>query len=157
MEPRYQEIPAGDIPQVALPGGAAVRVICGRIDGTNGPVRDIMADPGYFDVTLEADAEFSRPVRSGYMAAAYVIGGSGRFDRSRAPSVQANRTLVLYGEEGDSVDVEAGSDGVRFLFLSGKPLREPIAWGGPIVMNTPEELEQAFEEYRNGSFIRKSS
>jgi redox-sensitive bicupin YhaK (pirin superfamily) len=154
MQPRYQEIPALDIPLAALEGGANVRIICGSIAGVSGPVRDIVADPEYFDVTLDAYAGFSHPVRPGSTAAAYVIGNAGRFDRTRTQ--HANRTMLLFGEEGESVDVEAGPDGVRFLFFSGRPLREPIAWRGPVVMNTDEELRQAFEEYRAGTFVRKA-
>jgi len=156
MDPRYQEIPAADIPQVTLPDGANVRVICGKIAGVSGPVRDIMADPEYLDVALQPDAQFSHKIRSGYIAGVYVIGGAGRFDQYHNEE-QVNRTMVLYGEEGTSVDIHASRDGVRFLYFSGKPIREPIAWGGPIVMNTEDELQQAFTEYRNGSFIKKRS
>jgi hypothetical protein len=156
MDPRYQEIKADAIPSVTLSGGVSVRVICGKIDGVTGPVRDIMADPEYLDVSLEPGAQFSHPVKPGYMAAAYVIGGSGRFDQDHNDEL-VNQTMALFGEEGDSVDIHAGKNGVRFLFFSGKPLREPIAWGGPIVMNTQEELQQAFDEYENDTFIKKAS
>ncbi len=156
MDPRYQEIKADAIPEVTLPGGANVRVICGNVAGVAGPVRDIMAEPEYLDVTLQPDAKFAHPVKPGYMAAVYVIGGSGRFDQRQKEEL-VNRTMALFGEEGDSVDIHAGGNGVRFLFFSGKPLREPIAWGGPIVMNTQEELQQAFNEYENDTFIKKAS
>jgi quercetin 2,3-dioxygenase len=156
MDPRYQEIRAEDIPLVTLPGGASVRVICGKIAGVSGPVRDIMAEPEYLDVSLVPDAQFSHPVKPGYMAAVYVIGGRGRFDQHQKEEL-GNRTMALFGDEGNSVDVHAGSDGVRFLHFSGKPLHEPIAWGGPIVMNTQEELQQAFTEYEHDTFIKKSS
>jgi quercetin 2,3-dioxygenase len=155
-DPRYQEIKADAIPSVTLPGGANVRVICGNVDGVAGPVHNIMADPEYLDVSLEPDAQFTHPVKPGYMAAVYVIGGSGRFDKRHNEEL-ANRTMALFGEEGDSVAIHAGGNGVRFLFFSGKPLREPIAWGGPIVMNTQEELQQAFNEYENDTFIKKTS
>jgi quercetin 2,3-dioxygenase len=156
MDPRYQEIRADEITTVTLPGGADIRVICGTIDGVSGPVRDIMAEPEYLDVSLGPDGQFSRPVKPGYRAAVYVIGGTGRFDQ-RHPEELGNRTMVLFGKEGDTVDVRAGSNGVRFLFFSGKPLREPIAWGGPIVMNTQDELQRAFTEYENDTFIKKIS
>jgi redox-sensitive bicupin YhaK (pirin superfamily) len=156
MDPRYQEIRAEEIPQVTLPGGASVRVICGMVAGVSGPVRDIMAEPEYLDVSLEPNAQFSHPVKPGYMAAVYVIGGSGRFDHRQNEDL-VNRTMALFSNEGDSVGVHAGSKGVRFLYFSGKPLREPIAWGGPIVMNTQEELQQAFNEYENDTFIKKPS
>jgi hypothetical protein len=154
MDPRYQEIPAGGIPRVILSGGAGVRVICGTIGGVTGPVLDIVAAPEYFDVELPPGAHFSHPVRPGYLAAAYVTGGSGRFAPNQTEDL-GNRTMVLYGDKGTSVEVSAGGEGTRFLYFSGKPLREPIAWGGPIVMNTEEELQRAFAEYRNGTFIKK--
>jgi len=156
IDPRYQEIPAEEIPQVTLPGGAGVRIISGNVGGIAGPVRDILAEPEYLDVTLEPDARFSHPVKPDYMAAVYVIGGTGRFDQIRKEEL-VNRTLALFSKEGDSIDVHAGGRGVRYLYLSGKPLREPIAWGGPIVMNTQEELQQAFTEYENGTFIKKTT
>jgi redox-sensitive bicupin YhaK (pirin superfamily) len=156
IDPRYQEIEADEIPGVTLPGGASVRVICGKVAGVAGPVRDIVADPEYLDVSLEPDAQFSHPVKSGYMAAVYVIGGNGRFDEHLQEDL-VNRTMALFGNEGDAIGVRAGGEGVRFLFFSGKPLREPIAWGGPIVMNTQEELQQAFNEYENDTFIKKTS
>jgi redox-sensitive bicupin YhaK (pirin superfamily) len=155
-DPRYQEIRADEIPTVTLPGGAGIRVICGTIAGVAGPVRDIMAEPEYLDVSLEPDARFTHPVKPGCMAEVYVIGGSGRFDQ-RQKGELTNRTMALFGNEGDAIDIHAGGRGVRFLFFSGKPLREPIAWGGPIVMNTQEELQQAFDEYENDTFIKKTS
>jgi quercetin 2,3-dioxygenase len=156
MDPRYQELRADEIPRVTLEGGGEVRVVCGSIGGVTGPVRDLMADPEYFDVSLGPGMRFTHPVKPGYLAAAYVFFGSGAFD-SRGGEPLGNRTLIRYDHDGESVDVRAGDDGVRFLFFAGKPLREPIAWGGPIVMNTQEELEQAFDEYENGTFIRKAS
>jgi len=153
MEPRYQEIGADNIPVADVLDGASVRVICGTIAGVTGPVRDIVADPEYFDITLGPGARFSHDVRPGYMAAVYIVGGSGRFD-TRHTEELGNRTMVLFSNKGRSLDIHAGKNGVRFLYFSGKPLHEPVAWGGPVVMNTQEELEQAFEEYRNGTFIR---
>jgi redox-sensitive bicupin YhaK (pirin superfamily) len=156
MDPRYQELSADSIPRVTVPGGAGIRVICGKVAGVSGPVRDIMAEPEFLDVTLDPEAKFSHPVKPGYTAAIYVIGGTGRFDRLRKEEL-GNRTMILFGDSGDSVEVHAGSAGARFLYFSGKPLREPIAWGGPIVMNTQEELERAFAEYENDTFIKKTS
>jgi len=156
MTPRYQEIRAVQIPVVAVPGGAEVRAIAGTVNGVAGPVRDIVAEPEYLDVTLPPGAQFSLPVRPGYMAAVYIIGGSGIFDRQQDKEL-GNRVMILFGNDGDSVGVRAGDSGVRFLYISGKPLREPIAWGGPVVMNTEEELQQAFDEYERGTFIRKMS
>ena len=126
------------------------------MNGTTGPVRDIVAEPEYLDITLPPATRFSRKVRNGYMAAVYVIEGSGVFDPADKEEM-GNRTLALFSTNGDFVEAHSGKSGCRFLFFSGKPLREPIAWGGPIVMNTQEELEQAFSEYQQGTFIRKSS
>lgn len=156
MAPRYQELGTDQVSPVSLGDGVTITVISGSVAGISGPVRDIIAEPDYFDVRLGPGAVFSHGVREEYMAAAYVIGGSGVFDRHKTKET-ANRTLLLFEEAGSSVEVRAGPDGVRFLYLSGRPLHEPVAWGGPIVMNTQEELRQAFDEYRNGTFLRKSS
>ena len=154
MDPRYQEIRAWEIPLVTEPDGVTIRIICGTINGVSGPVRDLVAEPEYLDVSLKPGAQFTHPVQSGYMAAVYVFEGTGIFDRHTKEEL-VNRAIALYGDEGDLVTVHAGNNGVRFLFISGKPLQEPIAWGGPIVMNTQEELNQAFSDYENGRFIRK--
>jgi redox-sensitive bicupin YhaK (pirin superfamily) len=154
MDPRYQEIGGREVPHVNVSDGAGVKVICGTIDGVTGPVRDIVTDPDYFDITLEPGVQFTVPVRSGYTAVAYIIAGSGIFDPRRNEE-QRNRMIALYSSTGTSIEVNAGKMGTRFLYFSGKPLHEPVAWGGPIVMNTEEELQRAFAEYKNGTFIRK--
>jgi len=154
MEPRYQELDASAIPEVTVQDGAKVRVISGKIEGVTGPVRDIIAAPDFFDVTLLPEISFTLPVRPGYMVAVYGTSGSAGFDPGRKDEI-SNRTMVLFAEGTRSLDFRAGRNGARFLYFSGKPLREPVAWGGPIVMNTDEELRQAFEEYRDGTFIRK--
>jgi redox-sensitive bicupin YhaK (pirin superfamily) len=169
MEPRYRDVKAATIPEVSLPGGARVKVICGRVDGTEGPVRDIVTEPGYLDVTVPKGGAFSHPVRRGHNAFAYVIGGSGYFDPARDPFSReevgrnyfemerqcrcGDGTLVHYGD-GDAVEVSADGEGVRFLLVSGKPIGEPVAWYGPIVMNTAEEIRTAFDEYRRGTFLK---
>jgi redox-sensitive bicupin YhaK (pirin superfamily) len=117
-----------------------------------GPVKDIVADPEYLDVTLGAGTQYMQRVKSAYTAAAYVIGGAGSFDPYTDAEV-SNRTMLLFSG-GDEVRVTSSPEGARFLFFSGKPIREPVAWGGPIVMNMQEELRQAFAEYRDGTFIR---
>jgi len=155
MDPRYQEIKANGIPVVTLPGGSIIRILCGTINSVSGPVRDLVAEPEYFDISLKPGTQFTHPVKPGYMAAVYVIEGTGKFCQHLKEDL-VNRTIALYGDNGDFVDIHAGSSGVRFLFISGNPLREPIAWGGPIVMNTQEELQQAFDEYEKGTFIKKS-
>lgn len=156
MDPRYQELGAEEIPPVTIQNGTDVRVISGTIGGVTGPVRDIVAAPEFFDVTLAPEISFTLPVRPGYMAAAYGIGGSAGVGPDRKDQL-SNRTMILFADGTESIGFHAGQSGARFLYFSGKPIREPVAWGGPIVMNTDEELRQAFEEYRDGTFIRKRS
>ncbi len=169
MEPRYREVKASQIPVARLPGGGEARVICGRVGGVQGPVRDIVTDPGYLDVGLPPGASWTHPTVPGHTALAYVIEGRGCFCEERKPftyeaeganyfdmerdPLLPDGTLVLFGD-GDRVTVSAERDPVRFLLVSGKPLGEPVAWYGPIVMNTQEELRVAFEEYRAGTFIK---
>ena len=152
MDPRYRDVPSWEIPVVRLPGGGEARLICGRIGDTTGPVRDIVTDPEYIDITVPPRSVFEHPARSGYTAIAYIIDGSGYFDERRE-ELLGNGNLVLFAD-GDRVAVSTGEEPVRFLFLSGKPLGESVAWAGPIVMNTQEELRQAFEEYGKGTFIK---
>jgi len=156
MDPRYQELVGGEIPTVTVLDGADVRVISGTIAGVTGPVRDIVAAPEFFDATLQPEIALTIPVRPGYMAAGYGIGGSAGFGPGQKEELR-NRTMILFGDETRSVEFRAGRNGARFLYFSGKPIREPIAWRGPIVMNTEEELRLAFEEYRNGTFIKHSA
>jgi len=172
MDPRYREVKNGDIPVADVPGGAQVRVIAGEVSGVRGPVRDIVIDPEYLDVTIPAHTEFRHPVTAGHTVFAYVIDGMGYFcrekdpftyemvgenyfDLQREPSVP-NGTLVLFDTEagGEEVAVFTEDHSVRFLLISGKPLEEPVAWYGPIVMNTREELKAAFSELNDGSFIK---
>jgi quercetin 2,3-dioxygenase len=169
MPPRYRDVTSQQIPVVTLPSGATVRVICGQVDQTTGPVRDIVTSPEYLDVTVPADAEFCHPTKAGHTVVAYVIEGQGTFCQAQSPfsyevegqnyfdlqreSTLANGALVLF-EDGDQIVVSTTEEPVRFLLLSGAPIGEPVAWYGPIVMNTPEELELAFEEYRKGTFLK---
>ena len=170
MDPAYREVKSGDIPEVTLNSGTKIKIICGEVDGTEGPVKDIVTDPEYLDVTVPPDAEFIHDVKKRQTVFAYVIGGSGYFDYKRA-DYSHNRKgagyfdmdggfcigpdhLVLYDDSGH-VKITACGDGVRFLLISGRPLGEPVAWYGPIVMNTQEELRIAFQEYRDGTFIKK--
>jgi len=151
MEPRYRGIEAGDIPDAAPGGGAAVKVICGEVDGVRGPVRDVVTDPEYLDVSLPPGASFSRLVRRGYTAFAYMIEGTAAFQR--LGEQHGAESLVIF-DDGDELAVTAGEAGARFLLVSGKPIGEPIAWWGPIVMNTQEELQLAFDEYEKGTFLK---
>jgi quercetin 2,3-dioxygenase len=153
MDPRYQEIKSPQVPIVVPGPGISVKVICGEIAGIKGPVRDIVIDPSYFDVTLNGGTGFNCQVRNGYTVAAYAISGTGSFEKSSGAPIR-NRDMVLFGK-GDEMNAISFDEPFRFLFFSGKPIREPVAWGGPIVMNTQEELRQAFKEYRNGTFIKK--
>ena len=169
MEPHYREIKSNRIPELLMEKGLKVRIICGEVNGVEGPVREIFTDPEYLDITVPPGEKFFHITTQGHTVFAYVIEGSGYFDREKDPGafeVEGERyldpaedfiigqeTLVLYGD-GDSIEVTAGDRGLRFLLMSGKTIGEPVAWYGPIVMNTQEELKIAFEEYRQGSFIK---
>lgn len=163
MKPRYRGITAAEIPEVEAEGGARIKIICGTVGKTRGPVTDVVIDPEYLDVSVPAGGVFTHPTRPGHTVLAYVIGGEGDefsydavganyFDLARGRSL-GNGTLAVYGD-GDAVRVTAGGEGVRFLLISGKPIRESVAWHGPIVMNTHEELRRAFEDLDNGTFLR---
>ena len=156
-KPRYQDVPAARIPEVARPDGARVRVVAGRVDGTDGAVREIFADPTYLDVVLPGGGTFEQPVPAGHTALLYVYGGEvrlGRAGRDEGPAVAATRLAIL--GDGDFVRVHAGPAGARFLLLSAQPLREPAVRWGPFVMNTREEVAQALQELRDGTFIKKA-
>jgi quercetin 2,3-dioxygenase len=155
MKPRYQEIKSDKIPVVSPRKEINIRVIAGRINDFSGPVQDIVADPEFLDISLGPDTFFTHPVKPGYTAFAYVIGGEGTFDEKEGHPM-SNQDLVLFGD-GSSIWVRSFGSGVRFLFFSGKPIREPVAWRGPIVMNTREELRLAFRQYAEGTFIKKKT
>ena len=150
--PRYQEIPAARIPEVRRPDGVKVRVVAGEAEGVRGPVTEIAADPEYLDVTVPGGVEYIQRVPEGHAAVAYIFEGDGVFGGDGEQVVPATR-LVIFGD-GDHVRAKAaGRKHVRFLLLSGKPLREPIARYGPFVMNTQAEIEQALEDLRKGTFV----
>jgi redox-sensitive bicupin YhaK (pirin superfamily) len=169
-EPRYQDIAAADIPEQVDDDGTRVRVIVGDFWGKRGPVEGVAADPRYLDVSVPPRKTKRLAVETTSNAFAYVFAGSGTFRdasdpqgvlteqvdggtvRSR-PDATGNRSLVLF-DRGDEVVVQAGDEGIRFLLVSGRPIEEPVAWYGPIVMNTKEELQQAFSELRDGTFIK---
>ena len=152
MDPRYRDVKANMIP-VAVPSeGAKVKVICGRVGSVEGPVRDIITNPEYLDVTLAPNTIFSQAVENERNVFAYLVDGQGTFDETGHDAVGAECS-VLFGR-GDQVKVQTGDMGVRFLLISGKPLQEPVAWYGPIVMNTEDELQVAFQEYQRGTFIK---
>jgi redox-sensitive bicupin YhaK (pirin superfamily) len=168
--PRYQDIRAAAIPEVVDDDGTKVRIICGDFWGKRGPVEGVAADPRYLDVTVPPGRRRTLPVENTHQAFAYVFEGSGIFSEASKPfgvltekatpagetlvrESTGNRSLVLF-DSGDEITVQAGDDGIRFLLVSGQPLREPVAWYGPIVMNTKEELVQAVTELNNGTFIK---
>jgi len=150
--PRYQEVKAASIPEVTDDDGTRVRVVCGDYRGIKGPVEGVAAAPIYLDVSVPPGDRKTLLVESMRNVFAYVFEGSGNFS-GQPPSHAENRSLVLFGE-GDKLTVEAGEDGIRFLLVSGIPLKEPVAWRGPIVMNTQEQLRQTFEELERGTFLR---
>jgi len=147
--PRYQEVKSVDIPEIKEIDGTSIRVICGCFGEIAGPVSSIAADPSYFDISIPPGREKRFPVEPARNVFAYVFEGKGKFGDEQAE----NHTLLLFGA-GDGVIVKAGTEGVRFLLASGKPIREPVAWQGPIVMNTQEELRQAFQALENGTFLK---
>jgi redox-sensitive bicupin YhaK (pirin superfamily) len=153
-DPRYRGIAAAEIPRVTDAGGAIVRVIAGSVGGVEGPVRDVVTHPEYLDVTLPAGASFTHPTPRGHTVFAYVFEGKGQFDDNPRNVAVADRHLVEY-EDGAFVTIVASEGApVRFLLVSGKPIGEPIAWQGPIVMNTQEELETAFSELESNTFVK---
>jgi redox-sensitive bicupin YhaK (pirin superfamily) len=156
MSPRYQDVSAEQIPEVVRENGVKMRVITGTVDGVQGPVREIIADPIYLDVTMPPEGVFVQPVERGHTAFAYVFEGEGTFGLAVGESGKAvsHPNLVVF-EDGDYVEVRAADQGARFLLVSGKPLYEPIARYGPFVMNTRAEIEQALRDWRNGTFVKK--
>jgi redox-sensitive bicupin YhaK (pirin superfamily) len=167
--PRYQDVSSKDIPEAVDDDGTKVRVICGDFWGRTGPVKGVAADPRYLDVSVPPRTRKHLAVETSRHAFAYVFAGSGSFRDASGPLAVrnelaeeagipdtgqvGNRSLVLF-DRGDEVVVQAGEEGIRFLLVSGKPIDEPVAWYGPIVMNTEQELQQAYAELRNGTFIR---
>ncbi|MBW2278220.1 MAG: pirin family protein [Deltaproteobacteria bacterium] len=152
MDPRYQDVPAATIPTAELADGVEAKVICGLVGGVTGPVSDIVTDPEYLDVTATAGSSLIHPIPPGYNAFAYLVDGEARFNASG--DMVGTRRLVVFGD-GSEVGIAAGEDGARFLLVSGRPIREPVAWRGPIVMNNDDELRVAFEEYSRGTFIKR--
>ena len=167
--PRYQDILAKDIPEITDDDGTAVRVICGNFWGKSGPVEGVAADPRYLDISVPPGRRKTLPVDASSHAFAYVFEGSGNFRDASQPlpvktervgevvgtssGAAENRSLVLF-DTGSEVTVQAGDQGIRFLLVSGQPIEEPVAWYGPIVMNTPEELRAAWAELKDGTFIK---
>jgi hypothetical protein len=171
--PRYQDIPGLAIPEVIDDDGTRVRIICGDFWGKKGPVDGIAAEPRYLDVWVPPGKRKTLPVETYRQAFAYIFEGSGTFSDSSQPfgvlhekqidgeeilvrEKVGNRSLVVFGS-GDEVTVQAGDEGIRFLLISGRPIKEPVAWHGPIVMNTQAEIRQAIAELNSGAFIKEGS
>jgi quercetin 2,3-dioxygenase len=170
--PRYQDVQGKDVPVVTDDDGTSVRIVCGSFWGTRGPVDGIAAEPIYLDVSVPPGRRKTLQVDVTRHAFAYVFAGSGSFRNASEPKAVktdnmggaaaaggddvSNRSLVLF-DRGDEVTVQAGEHGIRFLLVSGKPIEEPVAWYGPIVMNTEEELRTAMAEMRAGTFIKTGS
>jgi redox-sensitive bicupin YhaK (pirin superfamily) len=166
--PRYQDIPSAAVPEVTDDDGTKVRIIVGSFWGQTGPVDGVASEPRYLDISVPPGKRKTLPVGKSRHAFAYVFEGSGTFRDASDPrgvltervgadspvlERTGNRSLVLF-DDGDDVTVQAGDEGIRFLLVSGRPIEEPVAWYGPIVMNTREQLQQAFSELRDGTFIK---
>ena len=171
--PRYQDIAGGDVPEVTDDDGTCIRIVVGKFWGKRGPVDGVAADPLYLDISIPAGVHKRLPVDTHANAFAYVFEGQGHFDYASDPAgilvekefqgeelairdLSGNRTLVRF-DAGDEISVRAGPDGVRFLLVTGRPIREPVAWHGPIVMNTQQELVQAIQDLNDGTFIKSDS
>ena len=170
MDPRYRDVKKKDIPEIELENGVRIKIICGEVKGVKGPVRDIIIDPEYLDVTVPPNTQFTHKVNKGYTVFVYVFEGEGYFDPKKDPyhyeatgvnyfDLQRDcrmkpETVILY-DDGEEIQVTTEDTPVRFILISGKPLNEPVAWYGPIVMNTKEELKKAFDEFHKGTFVKK--
>jgi redox-sensitive bicupin YhaK (pirin superfamily) len=169
MGPRYRDVRSNEIPEVALSGGAGAKIVCGELMGVRGPVKDIVTDPQYLDITIPQETALTFAVKPGHTVVAYVLEGEAYFEQERdAYSYEVEGanyfdfkrdcltgpTSAILFQDGDELAISTEKSRVRFLLISGKPLREPVAWYGPIVMNTRGELRKAFEEYENGTFLK---
>lgn len=169
-KPRYQDVSTKDVPTVVDDDGMSVRVLCGDFGGKQGPVEGVAANPRYLDISLPPNTMRSIPIETTRHAFAYIFAGSVRFKDASDPQAiriedpmnhgkeltnfAGNRSLVLF-DQGDSIRVESGDEGGRFLLVSGEPIKQPVAWRGPIVMNTQAELDQAWRELNDGTFIKQ--
>jgi quercetin 2,3-dioxygenase len=170
MAPRYRDVKANEIPNVTLDNGVMVKIIAGEVAGVQGPVGDIVIEPEMLDISVPAGTLFSHSLPTGHTAFAYILSGEGYFDDQRDAFAYemvghgwsdterhclcVAETVVLFEHAGEAIEITTTNTPVRFLFVSGKPLGEPVAWYGPVVMNTQEELKIAFDEYRHGTFVK---
>lgn len=169
MGPRYRDVKSNQIPEIFAGNGVRIKIICGNGMGTQGPVRDIVTEPEYLELTVPAGTEFTHATKPGHTVFAYIIGGKAWFCQQRDPfayevegsnyfdmqrnSFVTNQNLILF-DDGEQIVVSTDDEPVRFLLISGQPIGEPVAWYGSIVMNTQQELQTAFEEFNNGTFIK---
>ena len=153
MPPRYRDLAASAIAEVALASGGRVQVIAGELAGVRGPVADIVIDPTLAVVELPKGAVFTQALPASHAVFAYVLSGAGSFEEGEDSRPHGAGTTVLYERAGEMVRIEAAAGGLRLLLAAGRPLNEPVAWRGPIVMNTEEELRQAFAAYSDGTFL----
>ena len=169
IDPRYRGIEADDIPEVQLENGVKIKIICGTVTDTGGPIKEIVIDPEYLDISVPAHTTYSHPTKKDHTVFAYVIDGNGYFCQEKDPFTYEMRgknyfdlqreplagdgTLLLF-EEGNELIISTENDSIRLLLVSGKPIHEPVAWYGPIVMNTRKELQIAIEEFQQGTFIK---
>jgi redox-sensitive bicupin YhaK (pirin superfamily) len=169
IDPRYRGLTAGEIPSVTIKDGVTAKIICGKIGAQAGPLKDIVIDPEYLDISMAKKSEYMHATKPGHTVFAYVIEGKGYFcdqkepfsyeiegvnyfDFKRDPFVSGGNIILF--DKGERVVVSTDDEPVRFLLISGKPIGEPVAWYGPIVMNTQDELRVAFEEFNDGTFIK---
>jgi len=152
MQPRYRDILKNQIPEICYSDKVTIKIVSGEVNGVKGPVQDIVTQPEYLDIMIQSHGEFTHKVEKDHTVFAFVYQGKGYFDSKQKEPISEGQ-CVLY-KNGDEVKIHTLDDSVRFLLISGKPIGEPVAWYGPIVMNTERELELAFQEYRNGTFIK---
>ncbi len=152
IDPRYRDVTSQDIPEVIVNDKVAAKVVAGEINGVKGPVQDVVTNPQYLDISINPNTSFTYLIQKGHNAFAYVIQGEGYFDGTNEKLI-GKENLVIF-KDGDEIKITTDYEKVRFLLVSGKPLREPVAWRGPIVMNTEQELMIAFREYSQGTFLK---
>jgi hypothetical protein len=150
MQPRYQDIKQAEIPEINIDGSVKAKILAGSFNGTSGPVQDIITEPSYLDLSMESETRFNHETVFDHTVIAYMLEGNAYFD----PSQKAEKDDLVVFNPGEKIEIRTNESQARFLLMSGKPLRETVAWYGPVVMNTREELITAFEEINNGTFIK---
>ena len=151
MHPRYREINRNQIPELIVSEKVKIKIISGKINGIKGPIKDIITDPEYYDITIEPKGEFIHHFKKEHTVIAYIYAGSGTFDE-KEQLIEKGKAILF--DDGEKIKIRASDEKLRALIISGKPIKEPIAWRGPIVMNTNQELHVAFEEVQRGTFIK---